>query len=230
MSYCLETDSQQFTTNIQPRIIVKNGEKVKILSVSDVVDPILHQNAGSEPFSDIDVIVSCGDLPPEYLSRLVHAFKAPLYFVSGNHDIRFKEKQPMGGLDLHCRLKSIEGIRFLGLEGSHWYNGGPFQYTEGQMRAIIRRLRPTLWWRGGVDVVVTHAPPRHIHDAEDPCHRGFESFRWLIDKYQPNYFIHGHIHTHFADPTERITVVDATKVVNTYGYNLMEIEAHPKAD
>jgi len=209
---------------------VKNGEKVKILSVSDVVDPILHQNAGSEPFSDIDVIVSCGDLPPEYLSRLVHAFKAPLYFVSGNHDIRFNEKQPVGGLDLHGRLKSIGGIRFLGLEGSHWYNGGPYQYTEGQMRAIIRRLRPTLWWRGGVDVVVTHAPPRHIHDAEDPCHRGFESFRWLIDKYQPNYFIHGHIHTHFADPTDRVTVVDATKVVNTYGYNLMEIEAHPKAE
>lgn len=209
---------------------MKNGEKVKILSVSDVVDPILHQNAGSEPFSDIDVIVSCGDLPPEYLSRLVHAFKAPLYFVSGNHDIRFNEKQPVGGLDLHGRLKSIGGIRFLGLEGSHWYNGGPYQYTEGQMRAIIRRLRPTLWWRGGVDVVVTHAPPRHIHDAEDPCHRGFESFRWLIDKYQPNYFIHGHIHTHFADPADRETVVDATKVVNTYGYNLMEIEAHPKAE
>jgi len=209
---------------------VKNGEKVKILSVADVVDPILHQNAGSEPYSDIDVIVSCGDLPPEYLSRLVHAFKAPLYFVSGNHDIRFNEKQPVGGLDLHSRLKSIGGIRFLGLEGSHWYNGGPYQYTEGQMRAIIRRLRPTLWWRGGVDVVVTHAPPRHIHDAEDPCHRGFESFRWLIDKYQPNYFIHGHIHTHFADPADRVTVVDATKVVNTYGYNLMEIEAHPKAE
>ena len=97
------------------------------------------------------------------------------------------------------------------------------------MRAIIRRLRPTIWWHGGIDVVVTHAPPRYINDAEDLCHRGFKSFRWLIDKYQPNYFIHGHIHRHFSDPADRITVVDATKVVNTYGYNILEIEAGPKS-
>jgi Icc-related predicted phosphoesterase len=78
--------------------------------------------------------------------------------------------------------------------------------------------------------VVTHSPPRYIHDAEDLCHRGFKSFRWLIDKYHPNYFIHGHIHKRFSDPGERVTVVDATKVVNTYGYNILEIEAGPKGE
>ncbi len=200
------------------------------MSVSDLVDPMLQQHAGSEPFTDIDVIISCGDLPPEYLSRLVHVFNAPLYFVSGNHDIRYQDKLPQGGLDLHGRLERIKGLNFLGLEGSRWYNGGPFQYTEGQMRAIIRRLRPTLWWQGGIDVVVTHAPPRHVHDSEDLCHRGFRSFRWLIDKYQPNFFIHGHIHRHFSDPSERVTLVDATQVVNTYGYNILEIETGPQAE
>jgi Icc-related predicted phosphoesterase len=209
---------------------VKNGKKIKVLSVSDVVDSMLHRLAGKDPFTDINVIISCGDLPPEYLSRLVNAFSAPLYYVSGNHDIRYKDKLPQGGFNLHGRLEKIGGIRFLGLEGSHWYNGGPFQYTEPQMRAVVRRLRPTLWWRGGVDVVVTHAPPLHIHDAEDPCHRGFECFRWLITKYQPQYFIHGHIHRHFSDPSEREAVVEATKVVNTYGYNILEIEVRPKAE
>ena len=106
----------------------------------------------------------------------------------------------------------------------------PYQYTEEQMRAIIRRLRPTIWWQGGLDVVVTHAPPRYIHDAEDLCHRGFKSFRWLIDKYQPNFFIHGHIHQNFSNPSERVTVVNATKVVNTYGYNILEIEAGAQAE
>ena len=205
-----------------------NGEKIKILSVSDVVDPTLHGQAGKEPFKDIDVIISCGDLPPEYLSLLLNAFNVPLYFVSGNHDIRYRDKLPEGGFNLHGRLKRIKGLRFLGLEGSRWYNGGLYQYTEAQMRAVIRRLRPALWWQGGVDVVVTHAPPRNIHDAEDLCHRGFKTFRWLMDKYQPDYLIHGHIHRHFSDPTERVTRVDATKVVNTYGYNLLEIETGPK--
>jgi Icc-related predicted phosphoesterase len=206
-----------------------NGGKIKILSVSDVVDPMLHRHAGRESFKDIDVIISCGDLPPEYLTRLLNAFNVPLYFVSGNHDIRYMDKLPQGGFDLHGRLETIKGLRFLGLEGSRWYNDGLYQYSEAQMRAIIRRLRPTIWWHGGIDVVVTHAPPRYIHDAEDLCHRGFKSFRWLIDKYQPNYFIHGHIHRHFSDPADRITVVDATKVVNTYGYNILEIEAGPKS-
>ena len=206
-----------------------DGGKIKILSVSDVVDPVLHRHAGKESFTDIDVIISCGDLPPEYLTRLLNAFNAPLYFVSGNHDIRYKDKLPQGGFDLHGRLEIIKGLRFLGLEGSRWYNDGLYQYSETQMRAIIRRLRPTIWWHGGIDIVVTHAPPRYINDAEDLCHRGFKSFRWLIDKYQPNYFIHGHIHRHFSDPADRITVVDATKVVNTYGYNILEIEVGPKS-
>ena len=72
-----------------------------------------------------------------------------------------------------------------------------------------------------------HYGGRAVHDSEDLCHRGFKCFRWLIDKYQPDYFIHGHIHRHFSDPSERVTAVDATKVVNTYGYNILEIEAGP---
>lgn len=195
------------------------------MSVSDVIKPALDQHTDGGPFADIDLIVSCGDLPPEYLSRLVHYLKAPLYYVRGNHDIRYDDKPPEGGNDLHGRLERFQGINILGLEGSHWYNGGPHQYTEGQMRSIIRRLRPVLWWRGGVDVVIAHAPPRHIHDAEDPCHRGFECFRRLIDKYHPGYFIHGHIHANFSNSNERVTTVNSTKVVNTYGYYLLEIEA-----
>ena len=203
---------------------MKKESKIKILSVSDVEDLDLHRHVGDRRFADLDVLISCGDLPPEYLSRLSHVLNLPLYYVGGNHDIRYKSKLPQGGINLHGRLEQIKGLNFLGLEGSRWYNGGPFQYTEGQMRSIIRKLRPTIWWQGGIDIVVTHAPPRHIHDAEDLCHRGFRSFRWLIEKFQPNYFIHGHIHRHFSDPSERITAVDTTKVVNTYGHNILEIE------
>ena len=202
---------------------------MKILSVSDVVKPELLKLSGSDRFADVDLILSCGDLPPEYLSRLVHSFNAPLYYIRGNHDIRYDEKPPEGCRDLHGMLVKNRGLNFLGLEGSHWYNGGPYQYEERQMRSIIRRIRPTLWWRRGVDVVFTHAPPRYINDADDPCHKGFECFRRLIDKYQPSYFIHGHIHREFSDPSERITVVDTTQVVNTYGYYLLEIESRPVA-
>ena len=197
---------------------------MKILSVSDRVVSTLYDNFDAERFPKVDLILSCGDLPPEYLSYLLASFNAPLYYVRGNHDIRYDSKPPNGCIDLHARLNQFQGIKMLGLEGSRWYSGGPNQYTEKEMWKIIRSLRPKIWWQRGIDIIITHAPPRYIHDAEDLCHRGFKCFRWLIDHYCPIYFIHGHIHADFSNPAERITKINKTKVVNTYGYYLFEID------
>lgn len=203
---------------------------MRLLSVSDVVEPTLYRAFDPRRTSGVDLVLACGDLPPEYLAFLVHALGVPVYYVRGNHDLRYAEKPPAGAFDLHGRLVRVKGWRILGLEGSHWYNGGPQQYTEDQMRAQLWRLRPALWWRGGVDIVVTHAPPRGVGDAEDLCHRGFASFRWLIRKYRPAYFIHGHIHRSFTHPAERVTAVDGTRVVNAYGYCILDIEAASGAE
>jgi len=197
---------------------------MKLLSVSDCVVSTLYNDLDAERFPKIDLILSCGDLPPEYLSYLFTSFKAPLYYVRGNHDIRYDSKPPDGCIDLNAQLIQFQGIKMLGLEGSRWYSGGPNQYTEKEMWKIIRGLRPKIWWQRGIDIIITHAPPRYVHDAEDLCHRGFKSFRWLIDHYCPIYFIHGHIHAGFSDPSERITKINKTKVVNTYGYYLFEID------
>ncbi|MEW5724334.1 MAG: metallophosphoesterase [Thermodesulfobacteriota bacterium] len=197
---------------------------MKILSVSDQVDQVFYRNPEEERFTGLDLILSCGDLAPEYLTFLTHTFKAPLLFVRGNHDLRYESKPPAGCLDIHARVVRFRGLNILGLEGSRWYNGGPHQYTENQMRFTLWRTVPHIWWRRGLDLVITHAPPRFIHDAEDPCHRGFKVFRRLIDKYQPRYFIHGHIHADFTDPEQRQTLVGRTKVINTYGHYLFETE------
>jgi len=196
---------------------------MKILTVSDYVEPKLYQQFDAQTFNGIDLILSCGDLPPEYLAFLANTLEAPLYYVHGNHDIRYNYKTPPGCMDLNGRIIKYKGVSFLGFEGSRWYNGGPHQYKEQQMRARVRKLRFKIWWHGKPDVIITHAPPRKIHDAEDECHRGFKVFQWLIDHYRPRYFIHGHIHTQFNDPSDRITIVNQTKVVNSYGYWIFEI-------
>lgn len=198
---------------------------MRILTVSDYPVQALFDAIESGEIDRIDLILACGDLPPEYLARLSHRLGIPVYYVMGNHDIRQDAYPPEGCVDLHGRLIRFGQIRVLGLEGSHWYNGGPNQYTEAEMKAIIRKLRPVLRKSGGVDIVIAHASPLGIHDAKDPCHRGFESFRILIDKYRPAYFIHGHIHKRFEDPAQRITELAQTKVINTYGYFLLEIES-----
>ncbi len=203
---------------------------MKILTVSDQVIPELYENFRVDRFAGVELILSCGDLPPEYLSFLVTMFNVPLYFVRGNHDLRSDGYKPGGGSDLDAKVAVYKGLRILGLEGSQWYNGKPHQYTERQMRKKIRRVRPKIWRLKGVDIIITHAPPRHIHDLEDQCHRGFECFRDLIDRYAPRYFIHGHMHFNYTQDARRMTVVNNTKVINSYGYYIFEINGDPHAE
>jgi Icc-related predicted phosphoesterase len=95
------------------------------------------------------------------------------------------------------------------------------------MRAKVATLTPALVvnrarYGRALDILITHAPPYHIHDAEDLPHRGFRSFVWFIDTYKPRYFIHGHVHV-YDTRAETMTTRGATTVINTYGYKILEI-------
>lgn len=197
---------------------------MRILTVSDKVVAELDAAFDRQLFGKIDLVLSCGDLPPEYLASLANRFAVPLYYVRGNHDIRMAGMTPTGCIDLDAKIVKHEGLRILGLEGSRWYNGGLFQYTESEMRWKALSMVPKIWRHRGVDIIIAHAPPRHIHDAEDRCHRGFKSFRRMIERHAPRYFIHGHIHTDFADPSDRVTSFNGTDIINTYGYHVLHIE------
>ena len=195
---------------------------MKILSVSDIVVPERVGTASPVETDSIDLILGCGDLPPEYLARLKATYDVPLYYILGNHDIRH-QRVPQGCLNITGRILTQGPFSFLGFSGSRWYNGNPNQFREREMRAQIRRLWFALWRLKQLDVLVTHAPPRHVHDAEDRCHRGFTCYRDFIRRYKPRFMIHGHIHRFFKTPAERLSVVDGTQVMNSYGHHVFEI-------
>ena len=196
---------------------------MRILTVSDFIDKSLTQMVEDKTLEPVDLIISCGDLAPEYLSFLRDRLDKPLFYVKGNHDIRYSLSNPVGCKNIHARIVRFKSINILGLEGSIWYNGGVNQYTDKEMKKIIFGMWFSIWRKGGIHMVITHAPPRHIHDAQDPCHIGFESFVKLIDKRKPGFFIHGHIHKDFKKHEDRITIVHTTKVVNTCGYTILEV-------
>lgn len=197
---------------------------MKLLCVADTVTKSLFTKSKRDVlFQDIDCIIGCGDLPPEYLSKLKYHFDIPLFYVLGNHDIRYTTTPPSGCTNIDQKIIRIGGKTVTGFSGSRWYNGGENQYSEKQMTRRIKGMRFSFWRNRGVDIIITHAPPRFIHDAEDRCHRGFRIFHWLIDKYQPKLFVHGHIHAHFEDDSERITTIGSTRVINSYGYQILEL-------
>ncbi len=196
---------------------------MKILSVSDCLSGELIAPDQTAPVANVELIVGCGDLPPEYLASLRVRYDVPLFYVLGNHDIRHQTPPP-GCLNITGRIITYKGLHFLGFSGSRWYNGNQNQFREREMQAQIRRLWFRLWrLRRPLDLVVTHAPPRYIHDAEDRCHKGFKCYRRFIDRYRPRFFIHGHIHTFFDKPADRISTVGQTQVINSYGYHVFEI-------
>jgi len=199
------------------------GHGLKILAVSDFIDKNLTRLVETKALATVDIIISCGDMEPEYLSFLRDRLDVPLFYVKGNHDIRYTPANPVGCKNIHKQIISVGSFTIMGLEGSMWYNGGANQYTEAMMKKNISSMWFSLWRKGRVHMVVTHAPPRHIHDKEDLCHMGFACFNTLIKKKKPDYFIHGHIHQDFETCADRITQAHTTRVLNTCGYTLIEV-------
>jgi hypothetical protein len=211
---------------------------MRILTVSDKVEPVLYSPYIRERVGHVDLILACGDLPYHYLEYIVGVLDVPLYYVHGNHDVEIAplpphrlECNPAGitwAENLHGRTVSYKGLLLAGLEGCRRYNSGrPFQYSEAEMRWQVFWLSQALRWnrlRYGrhLDILITHAPPRGIHDADDLPHQGFESYLKLLRRFRPLLMIHGHQHIYSRrEPTE--SVYQDTLVLNTYGYRLIEL-------
>jgi uncharacterized protein len=208
---------------------------MKILSVSDVELSLIYSAQIKQRFSDVDLIISCGDLPYYYLEYMISMLDVPLYYVRGNHASKVEfgtggeRTAPWGGVDLHSRVvRDQSGLLMAGIEGSIRYNNGPHQYSQGGMWSLVFGLIPGLMinkirYGRYLDVFVTHAPPWKIHDMDDLPHRGVKAFRWFINVFKPKYLLHGHIHVYRPD-TIIETVVDKTRVINTFGYKEIVID------
>lgn len=118
---------------------------------------------------------------------------------------------------------TVGGLRILGLGGSMRYNRGINQYTEREMRQRVNRLRFKLWRSGGIDILLTHSPARHLGDDTDLAHIGFETFLDVMDRYHPRYMVHGHVHQNYQYNFKRIRQHGDTTVINAFGYYLLDV-------
>ena len=172
---------------------------------------------------EYDLILSSGDLKAAYLSFIVTMARAPLMYVHGNHDTGYAVTEPEGCDSIDGQMVEYRGLRILGLGGCLWYRPGAHQYSEKEMRKRIRKLRWQIAKYGGVDIIVTHAPPRGVGDGEDRAHQGFETFLELMDAYRPRYLLHGHVHLSYGRDRTREREYHDTKVINVCEKYVLEI-------
>ncbi len=189
---------------------------MKLLLLSDHESPYLWDYYQPGRLKKYDLILSCGDLKADYLSFIVTMSNRPLLYVPGNHDANYNVHPPEGCTCIDDKIYVHNGLRILGLGGSPVYNGGPNQYTERQMNWRIKRLGLKIKMAGGVDIVLTHAPAAGYGDATDYAHRGFECLNELMDKYKPQFLIHGHVHMNYGHNIPRELERGGTRIINAY--------------
>jgi len=221
-------------TDVLERSIEAPTRSVRILAITDEVDGRIYNPALERRRGQVDLVLSCGDIPPYYIDFVASMVGAPVYGIHGNHDDSLVRRAADGIPDgwgmgeLHGRVIEEQGLLIGGFDGSLRYNTGSYQFTEQGMREQVCKMVPQLLinrMRYGryLDILVTHAPPRFIHDQEDRPHQGFNVFRWFLKTFKPRYHLHGHIHI-YNNRTITRTQFHETEVINTYPYREITVE------
>jgi uncharacterized protein len=160
-----------------------------------------------------DLVVTLGDLEPQWLAPVVSA-GVPVVGVHGNHDAD-GQLEALGIRDLHLARAAFGGVTFTGFEGCVRYGpGGPHQFTQDEAARMLRVLP-------AADVLLAHAPPAGVNDEpDDRAHTGFDALRAWVERHRPRLLLHGHT---TPDPRTRTTRLGTTDVVWVRGARLVEV-------
>lgn len=210
----------------------RDGRPIRLLAVSDEVEPALEQAATRRAIGPIDLVLGAGDLEPSYLGFLADAFGVPLLYVRGNHDVGAAwaeaEVEHVPAVLPDGRIHDEAGLRLLPFSGSPRYAPHGRASAEQQVSGAAMWRRVLRSWPGAAVrrpvLVLTHAAPRGVNDATDQAHRGFASFRWLLDRLAPPLWLHGHATLLRRGIEARTVRRNGTTLVNVTGATLVELE------
>ncbi len=197
---------------------------MRILAIADEESKALWDYFDKSMLEGIDLIISCGDLDPRYLSFLVTFYSGPVLYVHGNHDGKYEQIPPEGCTCIEDDIFVYKGVRILGLGGSMRYKPGPHQYTEREMKQRVAKLWFKIFFRRGFDILVAHAPAYQLNDGRDLPHQGFQIFRTLLERYRPKFFLHGHVHLSYGRNYKRYDKYMDTHIINAYERCVFDFE------
>lgn len=191
---------------------------VRVLAVADEEVLALESRARA---TEVDLVVSAGDLPWDYLERVVDLVDAPAVFVPGNHEPLDRGPAPRGMRSADQQVLEVAGLRIAGLGGCVRYNGGPHQHTQAE---YTRRAARVVERAGGagVDLLLTHAPPLGLGDEPDPSHVGIGALHGLTETLDPAWLLHGHIHPYGMHKPDRR--LGRTTVRNVIPWQVVDVE------
>jgi hypothetical protein len=202
----------------------RDGATIRILAVSDILEPTLIDARNRQALAPIDFIVGCGDLDHDDLAFIADGFDAPLMYVHGNHDTNERWRkcaevcpEPINSTaTIRQSGLSVAGLTWPGVRGKRGHRSETAAWNQA-MRLATRRLgRPEPL------IVLSHVPPLGSGDvATDAYHRGFKGYRWLLQRLEPVLWLHGH--TPLAATRDWQLQVGRTTIANVTGAVLIEL-------
>lgn len=198
---------------------------MKVLIISDEEERLLYDAFRKERVEGVELIISCGDLRAGYLDFLMTMVNVPMVYVMGNHDNALVKEPPLGATCIEGKIINYKGYRIGGLGGSIKYNNKNINmYTENEMSWRCIKLAIKSFFRGGLDIFVTHAPARDYGDLKDFPHKGFICFNKLLMWLKPDYMFHGHVHTNYSRKNKpNYSHPSGTTIINACGYKIIDL-------
>ena len=205
-----------------------------------VVADEIASNLQLSTLRDIDpgLVLGAGDLPWDYLEWIASSIDCPVVFVPGNHDPAISSRsdrawsledqwsegpRPQGVIHADQRVVEAAGLRIAGLGGCVKYRSGPHQYTQRQYAGRAGRLVRRARRRGPVDVLLTHAPPLGLGDEGDGPHVGIQALHTVLERLQPTWHLHGHVHPFGREMPDRH--VGRTTIRNVIPWRVIDVTA-----
>lgn len=166
-----------------------------------------------------DIIVTLGDISVQDLriiKRTADNLGIPAIGVCGNHDEPFV-LQSVDIDDLHGKVKTIDGVSFVGIGGSLRYKRSNYMFLTQQQSIDIAKKLPR------ADVLITHDKAyigwfadTKAQYAKDP-HAGLVGIAQYVRKNKPKYHLYGHLHKRMTEEKH------GTTSMCVYGIQLIDI-------
>jgi Icc-related predicted phosphoesterase len=113
-------------------------------------------------------------------------------------------------VNLHEKVKDVEGVRIIGFGGSNITPfGTPSEYSETEIYERLKKLMPA---KNAKTILAVHCPPMDTDcdKTGSNMHAGSSAIRRIIEEYQPDLVVCSHIH----EAGGSSDMIGATKIVN----------------